>query len=462
MNILAKIKKLSKKDVIIYKNVIGAFAVKGASLILSLFTMPAYMRFFTDEQVLGVWFTLLSVLSWILNFDLGIGNGLRNKLAEALAIDDRKSAKEYISSAYWMIGLMMLVVGGVGLPLLPYISWNSVFNVSPTFLSSTELSSAVQWCFMGVVLQFFLRLISSVLYAMQKSAVNNFLMLLTSVLQLLVALLAPSRMPAENLRMFARAYVVCVNLPLLVASVVVFSGTMRDCIPRFRSFDQQKAKAVLSLGGIFFVCQVLYMLIANTNEILITQYTDPANVVEYQIYNKLFTLAGTLFMLALTPVWSAVTKAVAEKDYRWIKKLIKILLWLSLLATFVEFLIVPFLQPIVNIWLGDKAISVNYIYAFCFAFFGSAMVFQSAISTIANGTGRVRTQAICYGGGIVVKLLIIHFGVAISGSWIVIILANALILFPYCIIQWLEINRTINREIQRGTKAEANYSKSIG
>ena len=420
------------------------------------------MRFFTDEQVLGIWFTLLSVLSWILNFDLGIGNGLRNKLAEALAIDDRKSAKEYISSAYWMIGLMMMVVVGVGLPLLPYISWTSVFNVSPSLLTSAELSSAVQWCFISIALQFFMRLISSVLYAMQKSAVNNFLMLLTSALQLLVALLAPSRTPVENLRMFARAYVVCANLPLLIASVVVFSGTMRDCIPSVRAFNQRKAKAVLSLGGIFFVCQVLYMLIANTNEILITQYTDPANVVEYQIYNKLFTLAGTLFMLALTPVWSAVTKAIAEKEYCWVKKLIKILLRLSLLATFVEFLIVPFLQPIVNIWLGDKAISVNYIYALCFALFGSAMVFQSAISTIANGTGRVRTQAICYGVGIVVKLLIIHFGVAISGSWIVIILANALILFPYCIIQWLEINRTINREIQRGTKAEANYSKSIG
>ena len=98
MNILARLKGISEKNTIIYKNVIGAFAVKGASLILSLFTMPAYMRFFEDEQILGVWFTLLSVLSWILNFDLGIGNGLRNNLTSALAMGDRNAAKEYISS----------------------------------------------------------------------------------------------------------------------------------------------------------------------------------------------------------------------------------------------------------------------------------------------------------------------------------------------------------------------------
>lgn len=448
MNIVAKIKNGSEKDKVIYKNVIGAFAVKGASLILSLFTMPAYMRFFADEQILGVWFTLLSVLSWILNFDLGIGNGLRNNLTTALATGNRKAAKEYISSAYWMIGLVMLTAGSFGLIILPYISWNLVFNVNPALLSSAVLSRAVQWCFLGIVLQFFLRLISSVLYAMQMSAVNNFLALLTSALQLVFVLIAPSRTPEENLQMFAWAYVVCVNLPLLVASVGVFFGPLRDCIPGFQSFNRKKAKSVLSLGGIFFVCQVLYMLIANTNEILITRYTHPANVVEYQIYNKLFTLVATLFMLALTPIWSAVTKAIAEKDYVWIQKTKKKLLGLSLLASVLEFLVIPFLQVIVNSWLGEEAIIIDYSNAACFALFGSSMVFQSAISTIANGTGKMHVQALCYGGGILVKLIFIHFGIAITGNWIVIILANALILIPYCIIQNHVINCNIKCAIQ--------------
>ena len=447
MNIVAKIKSVSEKDKVIYKNVVGAFVVKGASLLLSLFTMPAYMRFFADEQILGAWFTLLSVLSWILNFDLGIGNGFRNNLTAAIAIGDRKAAKEYISSAYWMIGFVMLVVGSIGLIAIPYIHWNAVFNVSTAVLSSTALSCAVQWCFIGIVLQFFLRLISSVFYAMQKSAVNNFLTLLTSALQLAFVFIVPSRTPEENIQMFAGAYVVCVNLPLLVASLVVFLGPMRDCTPRFQSFNHMKAKSVLSLGGIFFVCQMLYMLIANTNEILITQYTQPANVVEYQIYNKLFTLVGTLFMLALTPIWSAVTKAVAEKDYAWIQKTKKTLLRLSMLASATEFLVIPFLQLIVNIWLGEEAISINYFNAFCFALFGSSMVFQSAISTIANGTGKIHVQALCYAGGILVKLIVVHLGIAITGNWVVIILANALILIPYCIIQNHVINCNTKRAI---------------
>lgn len=62
----------------------GAFAVKSVSLCLSLFTMPAYIRFFQNQTVLGVWFTIVSVLNWILFFDLGLGNGLRNMLPDAI------------------------------------------------------------------------------------------------------------------------------------------------------------------------------------------------------------------------------------------------------------------------------------------------------------------------------------------------------------------------------------------
>lgn len=448
MRIIDKLKNLSAKDKIVYANVIGAFAVKGAALFVSLFTMPAYMRYFADQQILGVWFTVLSVLTWILNFDLGIGNGLRNKLTAALTIDDRKSAKEYIASAYWMIGVVVLIISIAGCLLIPFGNWNSVFNVNAEIVPKECLAVVVRYAFIGIMLQFFLRLISSILYSMQKSAMNNLIALLTSILQLLFVLIAPSLSPTENLKMFSIAYVFCANLPLLIATAIVFCGPLKDCRPSLSCVQKEKAKAVLSLGGIFFVCQILYMVIANTNEFFITQYTEPTNVVEYQIYNRLFTLGGTLFMLALSPIWSAVSKAIAENDYLWLKKLTKNLMKLSCLATVAEFAIIPFLPFLLKIWLGEEAISVNYGYAICFALFGSAMVFQSAVSTIVNGMGKMRTQAICYAVGVAVKLVIIHCGIRNTGSWIVVVFANTLILIPYCIVQRIELNRIINSRMQ--------------
>lgn len=443
-----KIKALSAKDRIVYANVLGAFAVKGAALIVSLFTMPAYMRYFENQQVLGVWFTVLSVLSWILNFDLGIGNGLRNKLTAALTLGDRKAAKGYIASAYWMIGLIVTVVTAAGCVVLTYVNWNGVFNIDSAVVAKETLQSVVRCAFIGIMLQFFLRLISSILYAMQRSAINNLIALVTSVLQLTFVLLAPSAGAEKNLKLLSVAHIVCANLPLAVATVVIFSGTLRDCVPSLSSVNKEKAGAVLSLGGMFFVCQILFMGIANTNEFFITQYTAPADVVEYQIYNRLFTLGGTLFMLALTPVWSAVSKAITEGDYQWLKKLTSTLVKLSGLAMCAEFLIIPFLPLLLKIWLGDEAIIVNYAYAVCFAVFGSAMVFQSAISTIVNGMGKMKTQAMCYSFGMVAKILIIHFGTVLTGKWIMVVVANAVILVPYCIIQYLEVRKMLSQKLK--------------
>lgn len=444
---IQKFRQLSAKDRILFQNVLGAFAVKGLSLVVSLFTLPAYMRLFQDQNVLGVWYTILSVLTWVLNFDLGVGNGLRNKLALALAEENRTRARQLISSAYFMIGGLMLALAAAGLILIPLADWNSFFNVEPTLIPAETLVQVVRYAFIGIALQFFLRLVSSILYALQKSAVNNAISLITSVLLLAFALLAPVAAPAESLKLFSLGYVFCANLPLAAATAVVFWGPLKDCRPGRRWVTGSCAKGVLTLGGMFFFCQIFYMVIANTNEFFITQYTDPANVVEYQIYNKLFTLAGTLFMLGLTPVWSAVSRAVAEGDYLWLRRLNRQLLWLTAAAAAAEFAILPFLQILVDFWLGPEAIAVRYDYALVFALFGTTMIGQTTVSAIANGTGRIKLQMLCYGLGVVVKVAVIDLGCRMTGQWIVVVLANALVLLPYCVLQQIDLSRYIRRKL---------------
>lgn len=447
MEIFQKFRQLSDKDRILFQNILGAFAVKGLSLVVSLFTLPAYMRFFKDQNVLGVWYTVLSVLTWVLNFDLGVGNGLRNKLALALAVNDQERARQVISSAYFMIGGLMLVLTAAGLTLIPLADWNGFFNVEADLISGETLAQVVRYAFIGIALQFFLRLISSILYALQKSAVNDAISLVTSVLLLTFALLAPAAAPADSLKLFSLGYVFCANLPLAVATVMVFWRPLKKCRPGRRWVNVSCAKGVLSLGGMFFFCQIFYMVIANTNEFFITQYTDPTNVVEYQIYNKLFTLVGTIFMLGLTPVWSAVSRAVAEEDYLWLRRVKRQLLWLTAAAAAAEFAILPFLQILVDLWLGPEAIAIQYDYALIFALFGTAMIAQSTVSVIANGTGRIKLQMLCYGLGVVVKVVVIDLGCRLTGEWIVVVLANALVLLPYCILQQLDLTRYIRRKL---------------
>ena len=46
------------------------------------------------------------MLSWFLLLDIGLGSGLRNKLANAIALDEHKKAQEYVSTAYFTITII--------------------------------------------------------------------------------------------------------------------------------------------------------------------------------------------------------------------------------------------------------------------------------------------------------------------------------------------------------------------
>lgn len=434
-------KKFSENGKIIIKNVSGAFIIRGISVVFSFFMMPMYIRFFNNQIVLGLWFTILSVLSWILTFDLGIGNGLRNHLTESLTLKKIDEAKKYVSSAYVSIGFLCLVLAVVFFIVFRFINWNFVLNIGEDIVSSKSLLFAVVIVFVGIIIHFFLKLISSVLYAIQQSSVNNLLSLITSLLMLLGLFLIPSSSNNdENIIIMAILHALAVIVPLVVTSVYLFCfSTVRIIRPSISCFDLSYAKKVLSLGGVFFYAQLVYFFIMSTNEYLITLLTDNSYVVEYRIYNTIFTFGSTLFLLAMTPVWSVVTKALAERDFNWINRLYKKLMFFAGLGCLAEFLIIPFLQIFINIWLQSKAITVSLLPAIVFACMGSLMILNSVLSGIANGAGELKTQVIFFTIGAILKIPV---AVILSHKigWSGIVVANAVAMSFYCVVQpfWLK------------------------
>ena len=436
---IKKSEKMSENNKTVLSNIIGAFLVKGMALVISLFTMPAYIKFFNNEVALGLWFTILSVLSWILNFDLGIGNGLRNKLTVTLITNDTEESKKYLSSAYISIGVLCIVISAIFILISPYVNWNTMFNIEDNIVSQNALLMTVKIVFVGIILQLFLKLVTSVLYALQKSAVNNLLSLITSVITLVSVLVIPSGSNDQNVISMAIVYTIAVIFPLLMATMILFAGKkLRNCIPSIRFFRISHAKAVLTLGGVFLFVQLAYMMIMGTNEYMITLLCGNQYVTEYSIYHKLFALGSTVFSLAMTPIWSAVTKALAENNVSWIIRLYKLLLKLSFLGFASIVLLIPFLQFLINIWLKNNAITVNYTYAILFSILGGLMIFNSSLSSIANGLGKLKTQAVCFCIGAVIKIPIAWLLVQLMSSWIGVVWANVIAMGIYCLIQpWI-------------------------
>ena len=90
------LKKLSTGDVLerlgitslrsknITKQVFKSGIYKILSIAASFLIVPASLEFLDTERF-GIWLTISTFIAWFTIFDVGLGNGLRNNLAKAMA-----------------------------------------------------------------------------------------------------------------------------------------------------------------------------------------------------------------------------------------------------------------------------------------------------------------------------------------------------------------------------------------
>lgn len=427
------------------KNVIYSFGIKGLAMFISLFTMPAYIRYFDSNTVLGIWYTAISILTWIMTFDLGIGNGLRNYLVKPLVENNKKEIKTYISSSYITILIISIIIGILGYIIIPNVPWNNIFNISKEIVNQDILIFMVTALFIGVIINFILNLIKPIYYALQKSAVPSLLTLCSNILMLLYVLLAKTDNLEYNIKSLSIVFVFTQNIPYLIASIVIFFTKLKGAFPSIKYYSKEYSKKIVKLGTAFLYLQILTMVIFGTNEFLITHWINPEDVVEFQVYNKLFTIIATLFNLALTPVWSAVREACVKKDISWINSLKKKLNLSLILVIPCEIILVCLSQFIVNIWLRENAIEINYIYAIIYAIYNTIYMKVTIDASLIGGLGKLNVQAISMTVTTFLKLVITFLLIKIYNNWIVIIIGNIIALGPYIVIEYFDINRQIKK-----------------
>ena len=301
------LKKLTENDKSVIGNMLGAFLVKGGSLIISVLLLPAYINFFNNQTILGVWYTILSVLNWMSLFDLGLGNGLRNKLPAVIENNDRISVRKYISTTYFVMITVAFVVSIIGIIVIPLIDWNIVFNVDKFLVSKIELANCVRIVFLGIMIQLVLKIITSILYALQKSAVVNALVLSSNAIILATVLLMPSYDLSTNLRNMSFINAIAVNIPYIICTIVIFATSLKDSVPSIKFFEKKFIKDILGIGITLLWLTLVFMVISSTNEMLITYFTSPDNVVYYQAYTNINTVARveTTHSFAIKPVTAA-------------------------------------------------------------------------------------------------------------------------------------------------------------
>jgi O-antigen/teichoic acid export membrane protein len=411
---LGLITKGHERSVKAKKNIIGTLFIKGISICISLIMVPLTLNYINPSQY-GIWLTLSSMIAWISFFDIGFTQGLRNKFAEAKAHGDNQLARIYISTAYYFIGIIFILVWLILLIINQFINWHILLNIPENLereVSRLAIIILSYFCF-----QFVFRIINTILIADQNPAKASLLDMLGQLISLVIIFVL-TKFTSGSILKLGLAIGIAPTLVLFLANIVLFKTQYYEYRPSIKFAKKKYAKDIMSLGLKFFVLQISNIIQFQTVSFFIAHYFDTVQVTSYNIAYKYFFTLQMGFMILITPLWSGATDAYNSGDSQWIKNVVKKYLLFLLPFIVLGAIMLIFAKPVYEFWLGKNVVDIRFnISLLCYIFFSLAM-FGSIFILVINGIGALKVQLITSIittiGFVVLTLLLIkqfHFGV---------------------------------------------------
>ncbi|MFV8393007.1 lipopolysaccharide biosynthesis protein [Flavobacterium sp. LB2P6] len=422
------------------KNIAASFLIKGGSIIIGLLLVPMTINYINPTQY-GIWLTLSSIIGWFSFFDIGLGNGLKNKLAETNALGQNEKSQIYISTTYAILTIISLIVFLLFFCINPFLNWESILNTSTYNCQSLNLVALVIVGFFCV--SFVIQLINTILAANHRPAKSSLIGLIGVALSLIIIFILTKNTEASLIKLV----LVLAGVPLLIqiiATVWLFRTSLSSLSPKYKLIDFKYAKDLLSVGGVFFVIQIGALVLFQTDNIVITQLFGPQQVTTFNIAYKLFSVVIMVLNIIMIPFWSAYTDAYIKGDFNWIRNIMAKMqkYWFFLIiGTICILAISPF---IFKWWLGDS-ISIPFTLSIAMTIYVIAFSWHTIHVFLLNGIGKIRLQFYLIIIGAIINL---PLAILLSKWWGLagVISANTIIFIITGIMFSIQVRKILNQK----------------
>ena len=430
--------KGNTRTALIKKNVLASFFIKAWSALVQLTLVPLTLSCLGVYEN-GVWLTISSVLLWIDNLDIGLGNGLRNKLAVCMAQGDTAKAREMVSSTFAM--LIGIIVPAVCILIVVELFGDTYnfFNVDRLRIGNLTTVLIVSTILVGTTFVF--KLLGNFYLGLQLPAVNNLMGSLGSTLVLLGTFVVYLN-GSHSMLLIA---IVNTSAPLIVYLIcypITFMGKYKALRPSFKFANYGAAKELFSLGFKFFLLQIPGVILFFTSNILISRLFTPDLVTPYQIAHRYFALTMTLFTIICVPYWSATTDAYARKDYAWIRhanKTLNMIMFLLLAIIVVMTILSGFVY---DIWIQGKAY-VPFSITLISAIYQFIILLSMRYSYVLNGFGVLHLQLILTITASIVYIPLAVFAGRMTHDINYLLIVMCLVNLPGLIVNYIQYHKII-------------------
>ena len=381
----------------------ASFFIKGGSILISFFIVPITLGY-VDEEIYGIWLTLSSVVAWFSFFDIGLGNGLRNRLAEAWARGDTEKARAYVSTTYAIFLLIFLSLLSIFLVVSQFIDWTKVLNT--TIGKAGNLEAVVIVTFSFFCINFVLKLIYTVFLADQRPALKGLMNLIANFISLIVILVL-TKTTEGSLLYLAVTIGLSPLIVLIFSNFYFFNKDYKTVRPSFKYIKWKYLNDITGLGIKFFIISISGLIIFSTDNLIITQIFSPKEVTPYNIAFKYFQLIFTVFTIISSPLRSAYTEAYTKEEMKWITQTNRKLFRAWGIMLVVSLFMLAFSKIFYGIWV--PGVEVPFILSLFMWVFVMTRSYGNIYVAFINGVGKIKLQLIAAIVGAILNIPLSYF-----------------------------------------------------
>lgn len=375
-----------------FVNIILNSLSRGTNIISHLLVVPLTIYYLNPERY-GIWLTLSSIIGWVSFFDLGLSNGFRNRFAEAKALGNIKLAKQYLSTTYFALSVIIFSALIAILIANSFLDWSKILKVSDDYREELNFVFAVIIIF--TCINMIANIFISLLAADQKVGYGSLIQAAGQLLSLFAVFILSKATQGSltNLALFYSG-IPCIVV-LLTSIFMFFFSKYRAYRPSFKDVKVNLINKIINLGVQFFIIHVCMILIFQIINIVISRELGAESVSIYNIANKYFNVIYMTVIAIISPFWSAFTDAYTKRDYAWMKKTCSKLYKGLFFVFFVYILMILFSQPFYQFWIGNS-LDIPFEVTLAMGICVFVQTYSAINMYLINGIGSVRLQTVIY------------------------------------------------------------------
>lgn len=398
---------------------------------VSLITVPLTLHYLGNERF-GLWMTISSVLAMAGFADFGIGNGVLNTVSTAFGKDDWEGIRGAISSGIAVLTLIGAALLVLFFSIYRFVDWGNLFRAT-TVAARAEAGPAMLVFVVCFALNIPLDVVQRTQLGLQQGFLTNLWEMFSSVL-ILVGILAVVHFHLS----LAALVVAFAGAPVLGTwmNAGYFFGVSRpDLLPQWNLVSRKVIQKITSLGGLFFILQVMAAVSYSADNFIIARILGVAHVTVFSIPQRMFGVIATVVTMLMMPLWPAYGEAMSRGDLHWVRHtLSRTLLGVFAFTTIVSAVLLLFSNKLLFWWVGPS-IHPSFLLMLGLAVWAVLSNCGSTLAMFLNGSGIVKFQvtiACIFGAGCLLAKIALtrQFGIA-GVPWATVVTYSLLAVLPY-------------------------------